>query len=67
MNAYMNHIMKEIEDEASLTLLVGPEGGWSSDEVDIFQKNANVLGVSLGSRILRLETVTPVIAFMVMN
>jgi len=39
-----------------LTLLVGPEGGFSSQEVDFINGCENVHPVSLGSRILRAET-----------
>lgn len=38
-----------------LTLFVGPEGGWTPEELDRFTK-ASVPGVSLGGTILRIET-----------
>lgn len=38
-----------------LTLFVGPEGGWTPEELDRFT-NAGVPGVSLGGTILRIET-----------
>ena len=36
-------------------LAVGPEGGWTEDELEIFQKQG-WLSVSLGPTILRAET-----------
>jgi 16S rRNA (uracil1498-N3)-methyltransferase len=41
--------------EASLALAIGPEGGWTSDEVLIFT-SAGFLPASLGSTVLRAET-----------
>jgi 16S rRNA (uracil1498-N3)-methyltransferase len=38
-----------------LTLLIGPEGGWTEDEIAAFEK-AGLTGVSLGATILRIET-----------
>ncbi|TDR19520.1 16S rRNA (uracil(1498)-N(3))-methyltransferase [Marinicella litoralis] len=42
------------------TFFIGPEGGFSPEELDAFEK-ANYLGVQLGQRVLRTETVAPVI------
>ncbi|HWE03814.1 MAG TPA: RsmE family RNA methyltransferase [Tepidisphaeraceae bacterium] len=39
----------------SLTLFIGPEGGWSGDELDAFGAGA-ILPVRLGENILRIET-----------
>ncbi len=39
----------------NIIVAVGPEGGWSSEELDTFKGNGWTL-VSLGSRILRYET-----------
>jgi 16S rRNA (uracil1498-N3)-methyltransferase len=41
------------EDE--VLLAIGPEGGWTQDELDQFQKEGWV-SASLGSTILRAET-----------
>ncbi len=41
----------------SLALAIGPEGGWSQDEMDIFTQHAWT-HVTLGPRILRAETAT---------
>ena len=44
------------DPHASETLLaVGPEGGWSDDELQLFQK-AGWVSASLGATILRAET-----------
>jgi 16S rRNA (uracil1498-N3)-methyltransferase len=50
----------------SIALLVGPEGGFSPEEVDEAQ-NAGFLPVSLGPRILRTETAAIVAAALVQN
>jgi len=58
------HALKEIETNGGSScciVLVGPEGGWSSEEESIFDKLANeqpnkIWNTSLGSNILRTET-----------
>ena len=37
-------------------ILIGPEGGFSSEEAELLTKQAFVVPVSLGERILRAET-----------
>jgi len=49
-----------------ITALVGPESGFTPDEVDLAGKAGFVL-VSLGPRILRTETAGPVACALVMN
>jgi len=49
------HSLKNIKLEQEITLLVGPEGGFSSEEITIAQKN-NFISIKLGPRILRTET-----------
>lgn len=49
-----------------ITVLVGPESGFTPDEVDLAGKAGFVL-VSLGPRILRTETAGPVACALVMN
>lgn len=41
--------------QESITLLIGPEGGWSQQELDLAEK-AGFLPLTLGPRILRTET-----------
>lgn len=38
-----------------VSIFIGPEGGWSPDEVEMFHKN-NMPVVSLGNQVLRAET-----------
>lgn len=47
--------LPEPDPGASLALLVGPEGGWSDDELDEAARHA-VRRVRFGSRVLRTET-----------
>jgi len=42
-------------EDGEVLLAIGPEGGWTEDELDLFQKNG-WLSASLGSTILRAET-----------
>ena len=49
-----------------ITALVGPESGFTPDEVDLAGKAGFIL-VSLGPRILRTETAGPVACALVMN
>lgn len=44
-----------LSSQSPTTLLIGPEGGFSEEEVDTFLKN-EVKSMSLGPRILRAET-----------
>ena len=48
----------------TVSLLVGPEGGFTAEEVDL-ARAAGVRTVSLGPRILRAETAGPVLAALV--
>ena len=45
----------DIKRDVSLGLFIGPEGGWSADEVDMFHSHEIPL-VSLGNQVLRAET-----------
>ncbi len=49
-----------------ITALVGPESGFTPDEVDLADK-AGFVPVSLGPRILRTETAGPVVCALIMN
>ena len=46
---------KILDKEKSIALFIGPEGGWSEKEVDLFHKN-NIPLKSLGKQVLRAET-----------
>ena len=39
----------------TITLFIGPEGGWTAEETEMFERSG-ILGVSLTSTILRIET-----------
>jgi len=41
--------------QGSIELLIGPEGGFASDEIEVC-RSAGLTGVGLGARILRTET-----------
>lgn len=41
--------------ESNIACFIGPEGGWSESEIDLFHKNKIPI-VSLGSQVLRAET-----------
>jgi RsmE family RNA methyltransferase len=45
---------------SSASLCIGPEGGFTADEIDVFQHQGAKL-VSLGQRVLRVETAVPVL------
>ena len=53
-------------DVTRVSLLVGPESGFSEDEVRLAVE-AGFTAVSLGPRILRAETAGPVVCALVMN
>ena len=46
---------KNSTDVSSVAVFIGPEGGWSEKEIELF-KSYNIPIVSLGSQILRAET-----------
>jgi 16S rRNA (uracil1498-N3)-methyltransferase len=48
-------VISAIAEEKPITLAIGPEGGWTEDEVEIFAKSGWI-SASLGSTILRAET-----------
>ncbi len=50
----LNQTLGEIKDDASVLLLIGPEGGFSPKEIDFLSSKARL--VSLGKTILRSET-----------
>jgi len=48
--------IKKIENSGDIAYLVGPEGGFVSEEVEWVNNKSNVIAVSLGENILRAET-----------
>lgn len=46
---------EELEGNVSVAVLIGPEGGWSADEIDLFHRN-KIQVRCLGSQVLRAET-----------
>ncbi|AGF48845.1 16S rRNA (uracil(1498)-N(3))-methyltransferase [Candidatus Kinetoplastidibacterium galati] len=49
-------VLEIIKDTKSLTIMVGPEGGWSEKELDLVTNLNNIYPMRFGSRILRTET-----------
>jgi 16S rRNA (uracil1498-N3)-methyltransferase len=47
--------MKTTEDTDSLSIMIGPEGGWSPEEMNKIRQN-EIPYFSLGSQILKTET-----------
>lgn len=63
----INTLKKELtsnKDSDNIVILVGPEGGFSFDEIEK-AKNAGFRSVSLGKRILRTESAAPAIIAMI--
>jgi 16S rRNA (uracil1498-N3)-methyltransferase len=56
----------DIQKAKEIYIFVGPEGGWSEKEIEI-AKNNNAKIVNLGPRILRSETLAPVISTLILN
>jgi 16S rRNA (uracil1498-N3)-methyltransferase len=52
---YLKQILKEFKDSKEITILIGPEGGFSKGEVNAAVEKG-FLEASLGPRILRTET-----------
>jgi RsmE family RNA methyltransferase len=49
-----------LRDYDAIHLAIGPEGGWTDDEVALFLKSG-YLGYSLGQRILRTDIAVPIL------
>ncbi len=47
--------LKALKEKGPIGLLIGPEGGWSDKEIELF-KSKNIPIYNLGSQILRAET-----------
>jgi 16S rRNA (uracil1498-N3)-methyltransferase len=53
--AMLSEVLRAHLDVTSLALAVGPEGGWTADELQLF-KQSHWIASSLGDTILRVET-----------
>ena len=53
--ATLSEILHDQSEIMSLVLAVGPEGGWTADELQLFEQ-ARWIAASLGDTILRAET-----------
>ena len=51
----------EILDKKEISIFVGPEGGWSEKDLELFEKY-NVKLISLGDQVLRAETASVAIS-----
>jgi 16S rRNA (uracil1498-N3)-methyltransferase len=51
----LSEVLCARDDVTSLTLAIGPEGGWTPDELHLFEQT-QFIAVSLGDTILRAET-----------
>ena len=53
-------VLADVEPHHSLSVLIGPEGGFSDAELELF-KTHQLQGIRMGQRVMRTETVAPVI------
>jgi 16S rRNA (uracil1498-N3)-methyltransferase len=53
--AQLSEILRARPESQSLALAIGPEGGWTADERQLFDKTGWI-AASLGDTILRAET-----------
>jgi 16S rRNA (uracil1498-N3)-methyltransferase len=53
--AQLSDVLRDREDATSVALAIGPEGGWTEEELQLFEK-AGWTSASLGATILRAET-----------
>ena len=63
-NTTIKNVLQENKNVKSIAVIIGPEGGISSDEIDCLKK-LGVKIVSLGNRILRTETASIVALSMI--
>ena len=53
----LRSIKEKYQEEVKIAVIIGPEGGIDTKEVEMINKNNNVRTATLGKRILRTETV----------
>jgi 16S rRNA (uracil1498-N3)-methyltransferase len=51
-----NEISTQIISNHSFNIFIGPEGGFTSDEIQLLTKQPNSISINLGTRILKSET-----------
>ncbi|MBF0211281.1 MAG: 16S rRNA (uracil(1498)-N(3))-methyltransferase [Desulfamplus sp.] len=61
-----NRFDKNIKNRDKIIVMIGPEGGFSEDEIDLAQKSG-FKDYTLGSRILRAETATIAASTLIQN
>lgn len=44
------------QSDSNYTILIGPEGGWAKEDLEIIMSNSYITSVGLGPRILRADT-----------
>lgn len=66
-NNFLSSMLEEIKrnQKKKIAICIGPEGGFTQGEID-FAKKHGVKTVSLGPRILRSETVAPIITSLIL-
>lgn len=60
LDPFANDRLSQAPMQGTVTLMIGPEAGWSDDE-DAMAKAAGFMGVQVGPRILRTETAAAVV------
>jgi len=51
----LSDVLRDRQEATSVALAIGPEGGWTEEELQLFER-AGWVSVSLGATILRAET-----------
>ena len=52
----LSNVLSGLTSEYPLAILIGPEGGFSAEEIELARTKLKATTVSLGPRILRTET-----------
>jgi len=53
-------VLADLKNHQSLSVLIGPEGGFSPTEIESFEKQ-QLTGIRMGQRVMRTETAAPAI------